>query len=269
MMTELVLYEVRDGVATITLNRPERLNAISPRLDEELLGHLGAAEADAGVHCAVIQGAGRCFSSGADTKRDEASGQLVPTSATADRDGREANLRRYLRVWDLRIPVIAKVHGYCLGRATQLVLSCDVAFAAEDAVIGAPRLPLGAGFNAVFWAWHVGPKRAKEVFLPTGGAIDGRTAARWGIVNDAVPLDQLDARVEGYTRKLTRTPRELLALQKQAINRTQEVRGMREALAQSVEVNIVGHHSESVHAVNRDILARGLRATLEDRAGDG
>ena len=266
-MPDLVLYDVREGVATLTLNRPERLNAISPQLDDELLAHLEAAEADPEVHCAVIQGAGRCFSSGADTKRDEASGQLVPTSATADRDGREANLRRYLRVWDLRIPVIAKVHGYCLGRATQLVLSCDVAFAAEDAVIGAPRLPLGAGFNAVFWAWHVGPKRAKEVFLPPGGAIDGREAARWGIVNDAVPLGELDARVEGYARKLARTPRELLVLQKRATNRTQEIRGMREALAQSVEVNVVADHSEAVHAVNRDILARGLRATLEAHEG--
>jgi hypothetical protein len=84
-----------------------------------------------------------------------------------------------------------------------------------------------------------------------------------------VPLDELDARVEGFARKLARTPRELLALQKVAINRTQEVRGMREALAQSVEVNIVGHHSDAVHAVNRDILERGLRAALEARGEGG
>lgn len=265
-MTELVEYEVAERIATLTLNRPERLNAISPELDDRMLELMDRAAADPGVHAVIVRGAGRAFSAGADSKRDEASGMPVPTSAPEDRDGREANIRRYHRVWDLPLPVIAQVHGYCLGRATQLVIACDLAFAAEDAVFGTPRVRLGAGFNAVYWAWELGPKRTKELFFPTGETIDGREAARLGIVNAAVPAEDLDAHVAAYAHKLARTPRELLTLQKRAINRTQEIKGLRPALEQSIEVNVIAHNSDSVRELNRSITERGLRATIEERA---
>ncbi len=143
-----VRYEVAGRVATLTIDRQDRLNAISPALDDELLALLDRAAADEGVHAAVIAGAGRAFSTGADTKRDEASGHPVPTSTIEDRAARELNLQRYFRIWDSPLPVIAKVHGYCLGRAVQLAVVCDVTIVAEDARVGAPQLPLGAGFNS-------------------------------------------------------------------------------------------------------------------------
>ena len=117
-----VRYEVAGRVATLTIDRQDRLNAISPALDDELLALLDRAAADEGVHAAVIAGAGRAFSTGADTKRDEASGHPVPTSTIEDRAARELNLQRYFRIWDSPLPVIAKVHGYCLGRAVQLAV---------------------------------------------------------------------------------------------------------------------------------------------------
>ena len=257
-----VRYEVAGRVATLTIDRQDRLNAISPALDDELLALLDRAAADEGVHAAVIAGAGRAFSTGADTKRDEASGHPVPTSTVEDRAARELNLQRYFRIWDSPLPVIAKVHGYCLGRAVQLAVVCDVTIVAEDARVGAPQLPLGAGFNSVYWAWLVGPKKAKELFFNTGSIISGTEAVRIGLFNRAVPADELDYAVEEYAAKLARTPRDLLTLQKRAINRTQELRGFRQAMLQSVEVNVIAHHSDAVHEMNRRITRDGLRATI-------
>ena len=258
-----VRYEVAGRVASLTIDRQDRLNAISPALDDELLALLDRAAADEGVHAAVIAGAGRAFSTGADTKRDEASGHPVPTSTVEDRAARELNLQRYFRIWDSPLPVIAKVHGYCLGRAVQLAAVCDVTITAEDARVGAPQLPLGAGFNSVYWAWLVGPKKAKELFFNTGSIISGTEAVRIGLFNRAVPADELGDAVEEYAAKLARTPRDLLTLQKRAINRTQELRGFRQAMLQSVEVNVIAHHSDAVHEMNRRITRDGLRATIE------
>ena len=258
-----VRYEVAGRVASLTIDRQDRLNAISPALDDELLALLDRAAADEGVHAAVIAGAGRAFSTGADTKRDEASGHPVPTSTIEDRAARELNLQRYFRIWDSPLPVIAKVHGYCLGRAVQLAAVCDVTIVAEDARVGAPQLPLGAGFNSVYWAWLIGPKKAKELFFNTGSIISGTEAVRIGLFNRAVPADELDDAVEEYAAKLARTPRDLLTLQKRAINRTQELRGFRQAMLQSVEVNVIAHHSDAVHEMNRRITRDGLRATIE------
>ncbi len=258
-----VRYEVAGRVATLTIDRQERLNAISPALDDELLALLDRAGADEGIHAAVIAGAGRAFSTGADTKRDEASGHPVPTSTIEDRAARELNLQRYFRIWDSPLPVIAKVHGYCLGRAVQLAAVCDVTIVADDARVGAPQLPLGAGFNSVYWAWLIGPKKAKELFFNTGSIISGTEAVRIGLFNRAVPAGELDDAVEEYAAKLARTPRDLLTLQKRAINRTQELRGFRQAMLQSVEVNVIAHHSDAVHEMNRRITRDGLRATIE------
>ena len=258
-----VRYEVAGRVATLTIDRQDRLNAISPALDDELLALLNRAEADEGVHAAVIAGAGRAFSTGADTKRDEASGHPVPTSTVDDRAGRELNLQRYFRIWDSPLPVIAKVHGYCLGRAVQLAAVCDITFVAEDARVGAPQLPLGAGFNSVYWAWLIGPKKTKELFFNTGSIINGTEAVRIGLFNRAFPADQLDEGVAEYVQRLARTPRDILTLQKRAINRTQDLRGFREAMLQSVDVNVTAHHSDAVNEMNRRITRDGLRATIE------
>lgn len=258
-----VRYEVAGRIATLTIDRQDRLNAISPALDDELLALLDRAEADEGVHAVVIAGAGRSFSAGADTKRDEASGHPVPTSTVDDRAGRELNLQRYFRIWDSPLPVITKVHGYCLGRAVQLAAVCDITFVAEDARVGAPQLPLGAGFNSVYWAWLIGPKKAKELFFNTGSIISGTEAVRIGLFNRAFPADELDEAVEEYAQRLARTPRDILALQKRAINRTQDLRGFREAMLQSVDVNVTAHHSDAVHEMNRRITRDGLRATIE------
>jgi enoyl-CoA hydratase len=257
-MDELIVYEVGERIATITLNRPEKLNAITPELQRQLLAALARAAADDDVRVAVVRGAGRAFSAGYDITAGGTAGGGVP----ADRLQLERIVRGWLEIWDLPLPVIAQVHGLCLAGGTQLAAICDVTFVADDARIGTPQLPLGAGYVASFWAWFVGPKKAKEVFFPTGTTIGAAEAVAMGLFNRVVPAADLDAEVLTYARAVARTPKDLLALQKLGINRTQEAQGFRQALLQAAEVDALAHASPSVRAVNRHIGEHGLRETL-------
>jgi enoyl-CoA hydratase len=254
----MILYERQGPVARVTLNRPEKLNAINAELQDELLAALDQAAADAAVHVAVVRGAGRAFCAGYDV-----TGPNDFTSDSAsDRAWLEQVLRGWLRIWDLPIPVIAQVHGHCLAGGTQLAAICDVGFVADTAVIGTPQLPLGAGYVAAFWAWFVGPKKAKEIFLPTGTTITAQDATAMGLFNRVVPADRLADEVLNYAVQVARTPRDVLGLQKLAINRTQEAMGFRHALLQAAEIDALAHTSQSVRSVYRFIGDHGLREAL-------
>lgn len=261
---ETIRYEREGRIARITLNRPEKLNAISRALQHELLEALEEAEGDDTVHVALIAGAGRAFSAGYDLVGGSGVAANQASAISRDRDGLEQLLRNWLRIWDLRLPVVARVHGHCLAGGTQLAMICDVTFTADNARVGAPQLPLGAGFVASFWAWQVGAKRAKEFFFPVGSVISGTEAAEIGLFNRARPIAQLDAYVDEYVHRVSRTPKEILVLQKKAINRTQDVRGFREALMGGVEIDAIAHFSNPVLEMNSSIRERGLRTTLDE-----
>ena len=106
---------------------------------------------------------------------------------TGDRNNLDRVLRKWLRIWDLGLAVIAKVHGYCLAGGTQLATICDITFAADDTIVGTPKIPAGAGYIAPLWAWHVGPKKAKEIFFPTGSTVSAAEAVEMGLFNRSVP----------------------------------------------------------------------------------
>jgi len=254
----LVRYEVEGRVATVTLDRPEKLNAITPGLQADLLAALAEAEADPTVHVAVVRGEGRGFCAGYDV----AGSGDVPADVTGDRDWLERMLRGWLQIWDLRLPVLAQVHGVCLAGGTQLAAICDIGFVDADTKVGAPQLPLGAGYVSAFWAWFVGPKKAKEVFFPTGTLMTGTEAAAMGLFNRATEPGTVAEEMARYAALVARTPKDILGLQKQSINRTQELAGFRAALLQSVEVDTIAHVSPSVRLVNRTIAEHGLRETL-------
>ena len=253
-----ILYEVNERVATVTLNRPEKLNAITPQLQDGLLAALGDAASDPNVHVAVVRGGGRAFSAGYDVT----SGAMLASGITGDRANLERILLGWLRIWDLPLPVIAQVHGLCLAGGTQLAAICDIGFVADDARIGTPQLPLGAGYVASFWAWFVGPKKAKEIFFPTGAIIPATDAVAMGLFNRAVPADRLEEEVQTYARSVGQTPKDLLVLQKLAINRTQEAQGFRQALLQGAEIDAIAHGSPAVRSVNRFIGEHGLQEAL-------
>jgi enoyl-CoA hydratase len=264
-MAETVLYEVDERVAVVTLNRPEKLNAITPELQDELLAALGDAAGDPNVHVAVVRGAGRAFCAGYDVT----SGGMTAKGIPADRANLERIAQGWLSIWDLPLPVIAQVHGLCLAGGTQLAAICDITFVADDARVGTPQLPLGAGYVASFWAWFVGPKKAKEVFFPTGAVLSAAEVVAMGLFNRAMPADALDDEVRAYARMVAHTPKDLLALQKLAINRTQEAQGFRQALLQGTEIDAIAHASPAVRSVNRFIGEHGLQEALAAfRRGD-
>ena len=262
-MPEEILYEVDGRVATVTLNAPERLNAISRRMQQELVAALEDAERDHGVHVAVVQGAGRAFSTGFHIgAQREDDGR--PYSPTSDRDNIEDGLRLWLKIPELRLPIIAKVHGYCIAGATQLAAICDVTFAAEDTRVGSgPQLPLGAGYVTAFWTWFIGPKRAKQFAFPSGDFITGAEAAELGLFNEAVPPEMLDAYVDDYVQRVAKVPKDVLAIHKLSANRVQEIMGFRTALRSGAELDAIAHFSPDVVAMRESVQEQGVRGAID------
>ena len=263
-MPEEILYDVDGRIATITLNAPERLNAISRQMQRELVEALEEAERDHGVHVALIQGAGRAFSTGYQLGAPSDADSDRPYSPTSDRDNIEDGLRLWLRIPELRLPVIAKVHGYCIAGATQLAAICDVTFVAEDTRVGSgPQLPLGAGYVTAFWAWHMGPKRAKQFAFPSGEFITGIQAAEYGLFNEAIHPEILDEYVEDYVQRISMVPKDVLAIHKLSANRVEEIRGMRTALRAGAELDAIAHFSPDVEAMRDSVRELGVRGAID------
>ena len=188
-----LLYDVADGVATLTINRPERRNALSWEVIEGLRSHVAAARADRDVRVLVLTGAGdRAFCAGADL-----TGMRADAGYADVHDARGELARLFDDLWKLGKPTIARVRGYCLAGGFGLALSCDLVVAADDATFGTPEIDVG------LWPYMITvplcrsmpPKRALELMM-TGRRIDATEADRLGILSRLVPVEQLDAAVD-------------------------------------------------------------------------
>src|SRR5688572_20179707 len=235
--TELVKFEVSERVARITLNRPEKRNALSHPMLQELHGALLEADDRTDVNVIVLAGAGKDFCAGydlvtsySDRKADEAGAtqevSYRSVSGTIDDDcwQLEATQRQTLTMYDVDKPVIAKVQGNCMAGGTDLALMCDVVIAAEDAKIGFPATRANGTPPNHMWVYHVGPQWAKRLLL-TGDCLWGRDAARIGLVLDAVPADKLDEEVNELARRMSFVDADLLAAQKRVVNMALELSG--------------------------------------------
>lgn len=275
---ENVLYEVRDGKAYVTLNRPEKLNALSIALQDELSAAMWEADNDTAVHCVILSGAGRAFSAGYDLT----AGRSDPTEtydkvyrgrATFDDDtwGMEKAQRARMAIFDMHKPVIGKVHGYCLAGGTDLVLLSDIIIAAEDAVIGFPPVRAMGAPPAHMWLYHAGPQFAKRMLL-TGDSISGAEAAARGLVLEAVPAEQLDDAVEELADKMTMIDPELLSANKRIVNLGLEIMGARTLQRLASENDARAHLAPSVREFGQKSRELGLKAALEwrdNKFGDG
>jgi enoyl-CoA hydratase len=262
--TKLVKCEISEQVATITLNRPEKRNALSAGLLKEFDAALDIAEHDKHVRAIVIQGAGPSFCAGYD---------LTPTagyegSGTSDiMPGRTAeipNLRRWFRLLDIPKPVIAKVHGYAVAGGCELAMMCDLVVGTEDCKIGYPIVRGTGTPPTLIWPWIIGMRKTKELLF-TGNLVDGRRAVEMGMINSAVPADQLDAEVRRLTDSIRKVPPDLMDLIKGAITRQFDVMGLRSGLQAGFEMHILGHHSASVLEFMRIRQTEGLRNALDWR----
>lgn len=262
MSGELVLWERSGNLGYITLNRPEKLNALSGALLREFDDVLDTARTDSGARVIIIRGAGRSFSAGYDLSRGPNAGG-EHGDPVDDRDRLQANIDRWLRVWDFPKPVIAQVHGYCLAGATQLCVMTDMTVVAEDARIGLPTIPVGGGYITPMWTWLVGPKRAKEMSFTPGSQIDGATASIWGFANRAVPAEKLADDVRLAAERIATVPEKILRLKKNAVNRMLDMQGFRAAVSMGAETDALLHASEPVQKLSGMIREHGLKGAID------
>lgn len=254
--------DVGDHVAHVVLDRPDKLNALDAPARVALAEAIRACAADEQVRAVVIRGEGRAFCAGADAA-DPGGGGNRPT-AWADRQSmRDQGWGLFLAAWDAPVPVIAQVHGFCLGIASVLCNLCDIVVVADDARIGWPRLPLGGGVISPTWVWHVGIHKAKELSYQSGAEISGTEAARLGFANESVPAPQLAAHVDALARGIARTPRDLLQLKKEALNQVLESMGFRQAILRGAAWGALSHDMDGTAEVRRAVGEVGLRGAID------
>lgn len=274
---ESILYEVEDGRARITLNRPEKLNALTVKLMTELHEALWEADNDTSVHCVILRGAGRAFSAGYDLtgadsehppSRVHSEDRRYRGATSVDDDAwrLERSQRLRMALFDMHKPSIAQIQGYCLAGGTDVALLCDMLVAAEDSLIGfPPTRDLGSPPNHM-WVYHVGPQWAKRLLL-SGDMITGAEAQQIGLVMKAVPREHLEAEVEQLADRLAMIDPDLLSANKRIVNLALELMGTRTMQRLAAENDVKGHNSAAALGWGERVRETGLRGALQDRDG--
>ncbi|MDN7451316.1 enoyl-CoA hydratase/isomerase family protein [Burkholderia multivorans] len=227
-------YSVSDSIATITLSRPERLNALGKKSLEEINAAMDLAETDELVKVIVITGEGKAFSSGFDLKEQM---DARPEGAAVWREILDRDFNTTMRFWDCPKPTIAAVHGPCLAGAFEIALACDVTVATESAIFGEPELKFGAGIVTMLLPWMTSPKLAKEIILTGLDNIGAYRAAELGFVNRVVVDGEHVFEALRIARTMCVIDPNLVRATKRAINHSFEVRGMKESLRHSLDID--------------------------------
>jgi len=231
MNFETLLYSVEDRVATITLNRPERLNAINERLPRELREAVEKADADGSVHVIVLQGAGKGFCGGYDlVKYAESEGEMhgnqeMPWDPTEDYAMMNRNTQDFMSLWRSRKPTICKIHGAAAAGGSDIALCCDMIIMADDARIGYPPARVWGVPTTMMWVVRLGIEKAKRMLF-TGDLINGKEAEAMGLVHQSVPVDELDQAVKDLVDRIKGVPRNQLMMCKLTVNQAYESMGL-------------------------------------------
>ena len=240
-----VSYEVRDHRAYLTLNRPDRLNAITAEMGREIHEAVTAANEDDQVRVIVLQGAGRAFCAGYDLKLYAEGGedhQGEVWDPIKDFRMMKANTDHFFSLWRSAKPTIAKVHGYAVAGGSDIALACDLVVMAEDARIGYMPARVWGCPTTAMWVYRLGAERAKRMLL-TGDTIDGVQAREWGLVLDAVPEDELDAAVERLAERMAGVPINQLVMQKMMINQAYDNMGLQSTQNLAILFDGITRHS--------------------------
>ncbi len=261
MAFETIIYEVDGSTAVLTLNRPEKLNAICAIMVRELNDALDLAEANDDVRVIVLKGAGRAFSAGFDL--DSGNGGEANDLEALRRELTD-DFNIIMRFWDCPKPTIAAVHKYCLGGALEMAAACDVTIAADDCRFGEPEVQFGSGIVVMILPWLIGPKAAKELLLTGDDKLSAERAASMGLVNKVVAPEELHGSAFAVAKTLSANDQLAVKLTKQAINRAYDVMGMRDALLQALELDIVIESTETPESkMFNDISKKeGLKAAI-------
>mmetsp|Transcript_28427 Transcript_28427/g.45762 ORF Transcript_28427/g.45762 Transcript_28427/m.45762 type:complete len:299 (+) Transcript_28427:484-1380(+) len=243
-----VKYRVDGRVAYITLNRPERLNAIGRTMPQEIRMAVEEANRDDNVHCIVLSGEGRAFCAGYDLQeyaeiKGHKTTQKMPWDPTVDYKMMMGNTEDFMSLQKSPgKPTIAKVHGYAVAGGSDIALCCDLVVIAEDAKIGYPPARVWGIPTTAMWAFRVGPEMAKRLLF-TGKLINGKEAQRIGLVSEAVPANLLDKTVDDLARNIAAVPKNQLLMSKLVVNQTMETQGLRNAQLLSTLFDGIARHS--------------------------
>jgi enoyl-CoA hydratase len=258
-------------IARITLNRPERLNAISDGMPAEIRTAVAWAEATDEVHVIVLDGAGRSFCAGYDLQ-DFGQGAVdhpcqqerQPWQPTDDYVAMKGYTEDFMALWRSRKPTIASVHGHALAGGSDIALCCDLLVMAEDAQIGYPPARVWGCPTTALWTYRLGPARAKQLMF-TGDMIDGRRAADWGLANLAVPGVEREAATLALARRIAGVPRSQLMMHKLVVNQAMLAMGLEQTqMFATLFDGITRHNPEGVW-FRRQAQAHGYRSAVQWR----
>ena len=275
MPYETLLYDVDDAIATITLNRPERLNTIVPPMPDEIEAAVHRAIADREVKVIVLRGAGRAFCAGfdfgggfhhwdemltTDGKWDPGKDFVWATNPSL------GAVPKFMSLWRSPKPVIAQVHGWCVGGGSDMALCADLVIASEDARIGTPYSRMWGCYLSGMWLYRLGLTRAKQ-FALTGKPLSGAKAAEIGLINAAVPFDRLENEVRQAARELASIPLSQLAAMKLIVNQAYENMGLASTQALGPILDGLMRNTPDAHRFIATAEREGVRAVVAVRDG--
>jgi len=259
-MSNSLTYEVDGPIATLTLNRPDKLNAINSDMIEAINLAMDDAEDNYNVRAIILQAEGRAFSAGFDLD-DEVWDSKEESNI---RQALESDFNMVMRFWDSPKPTVAAVQGYCLGGAMEMALACDITIASDDALFGEPEVSIASGVVALILPWLTGPKLAKELLLTADIKISAQRIYEMGLINRITAPENLRDEALTMAETIAANDRLSVEITKKAINRTMEIAGMREALLDGLEADILLETSQSDEAkqFNEILDKEGLKAAL-------
>src|SRR5262245_18109045 len=258
----ILIDDPQPSVRRITLNRPEKRNALNNQLRGEILQALEEADRDADVRVSILRGAGVCFSAGYDLGSNNAKGQPYYTAGGTGQWARHV-IEGSFRIWDLSKPGIAQVHGYWLAEGSDLPTACDLVSVADDAQIGYPPVRFMSPPDMQFHPWLMGMRDAMEMMV-TGDAISGVEAAQKGFANRAFPAAELEARVLEIAERVAKIPTDLQQINKRSVHRAMEIMGVRAAIRAGTEMQALAFTTEASRAYLKE-LRKGVRQALSLR----
>lgn len=261
----LLVDEPAPKVRRLTLNRPEKRNALDDSLRGALFDALRAADRDRDLSVVVVRGAGSCFSAGYDL--GSVNHDVERATAPADGWWSRHVVNNWFEMWDMPTPIIGQVHGWCLAGGTELAAACDLVYVADDARIGYPPVRLMSPPDMQWQTWLMGLRRGMEALL-TGDAMSGAEAVEAGMANRAYPSSELDSAVLAVAERVAKIPPELLALNKRAAHRAMEAMGIRDGIRATADIQALGFHQPPSKEYLASFREVGVSAALSERDRD-
>jgi enoyl-CoA hydratase len=272
MNYETLLYHTDGPIATVTLNRPDRLNTIIPPMPDEFEQAIAEASRDAAVKVIVIRGAGRAFCAGYDFGGgfhhwDEGittNGRWDAGKDFAWATSSYGPTQKFFSIWRTPKPVIAQVHGWCVGGGSDMALGADLVIASEDAQIGTPYSRMWGCYLSAMWVYRLGLTKAKEHAL-TGRPLSGREAADCDLINRAVPFDELESTVRAQAEQLAAIPSSQLAAMKLVVNQAYEQMGLQSTQVLGLILDGLMRNTPDAERFIEQAGSEGVRAATNER----